>query len=206
MTVFGSERRAAPARVLGFEPPPKSGSRQLSIVNKTCAEQQDIRECSILAKKRIRAHVGIKSPKDDAEDQMTIVMIAIDQSKFACRSDDRDRSSLDRKAYKTHHDTISVLEARLRLPQNADERCGDKDVGDNRAHEPYARNKIADIVERANIRSLEGFSLAIYLNKLRVIMRTEASAQANSPKLTINPVLIANAHCVSVTREMRRGM
>lgn len=82
---------------------------------------------------------------------MAIVAIAVDEAEFGCGCEGGDDGGFDGESDETHDDAVGVFEPCLRAPEDADERDGDKDVGDDGPYEPEAWDEIADIVERADI-------------------------------------------------------
>lgn len=143
-----SERREAPAIVFGLEPPPNSGSRQLSIASRDCRRfKVRLGVPNSSQSDETTAYVRVEPAQEDAEHEMTVVRERVDQGKLDGRRDDGDGGRLDTETDKAHDHTVGVLEPSLRLPQDAHEGRADEDVRDDGADEPEAGKEVTDVVE-----------------------------------------------------------
>jgi hypothetical protein len=102
----------------------------------------------------VHTYVRIKSSEEDTEDEMTVILVRIDQPHFNRCGDDWHSSRFDTEADQSHDDGIGVLETSLRLPQDAHESAADQDIRNDGAHKPKPRKKISNVVEGFVVYSL----------------------------------------------------
>jgi hypothetical protein len=82
---------------------------------------------------------------------MSVIVICINEPEFDSGSDDGDSSSLDGQTHQARHNTISVFEARLRIPENTDKSNADEDICEDRASKPEPRKQVANVMEGPDV-------------------------------------------------------